>query len=386
MSEQFTHPGLKSSSTTLGQRYELGLLDLDGVVYRGKNPVDNAAEAIVAAEKAGMFVSYTTNNSSRYQQVVADQLKGFGLSVEPRQIITSSVVAARMVAHHVPAGSKVLPVGAEHLRDEVRKAGLVPVDSAEDKPDAVLQGWYPKITWEELAQAAFAVEAGAAYFVTNRDLTIPRELGIAPGSGSLINAVITATGVQPVASAGKPESAMYDEERALAADDESQMVSVERSLPVGDRLDTDIEAANRGGYDSLVVLTGVADAAQLMLAEPIQRPTYISQDLRGLNQVHVAPQRVGENRYRLGSMTAQYSMGTLSVAFLDEHGFDEQATDAGSNSAGVVEQLPQASISKALHSLDALRAACALAWDLADRGIDMNAATLPSFGSFEDGE
>lgn len=354
----YRHPGLRTSTATLAQQYGLGLLDLDGVVYRGKNPVEHAAEAITAAQEARMFVSYTTNNSSRYQQVVADQLASFGLTVVARQIITSSVVAARMVAHHLPKGSKVLVVGADHLRDEVSKVGLVPVDSASDKPDAVLQGWYPDIEWGDLAQAAFAVEAGAQYFVTNRDLTIPREMGIAPGSGSLINAVITATGVQPVASAGKPESAMYDEERALAAAEGEELVSVERSLPVGDRLDTDIEAANRGGYDSLVVLTGVADPRQLMLAVPMQRPTYISQDLRGLNEIHTAPEHIGENRYRLGEVTAQYSQGVLTVASL--------ATEE---------------IAPALDSLDALRAACALSWDLADRGIDLHDAQLPAFAT-----
>jgi HAD superfamily hydrolase (TIGR01450 family) len=368
MSERFTHPGLKSSGTSLAEKYGLGLLDLDGVVYRGKNPVEHAAQAITAAQEAGMFVSYTTNNSSRYQQVVADQLAGFGVEVSAQQIITSSVVGARMVAHHLPQGSTVLAVGSEHLRDEVRKAGLTLVESAADRPDAVLQGWRPEITWNELAQAAYAVEAGAAYFVTNRDLTIPREMGIAPGSGSLINAVITATGVQPVASAGKPESAMYDEERSMNADEGHDLVPIERSLPVGDRLDTDIEAANRGGYDSLVVLTGVADPQQLMTAKPIQRPTYISQDLRGLNEVHVAPEHVSENRYRLGDMVAQYSMNTMTVASLAPEEWSDGAVSTSKTASAA-----------ARHSLDALRAACALAWDLADRGIDLGEVSLPKF-------
>ena len=89
---------LKSTTRPLSEAYQLALLDLDGVVYRGKNPVEHAAESIRKAEGLGMTVEYTTNNSSRFQRVVAEQLRGFGLDVEPRQVITSSVVAARMVA------------------------------------------------------------------------------------------------------------------------------------------------------------------------------------------------------------------------------------------------------------------------------------------------
>lgn len=385
MSEQFVHPGLKSSDGSLASHYDLGLLDLDGVVYRGKDPVENAVEGISAAVTDGMNISYTTNNSSRDQKTVAAQIASFGLTVTPEQIITSSIAAARMLSHHLPKGSRVLCIGAEHLRTEVRKLGFTLVDDVTEKPQAVIQGWHPQITWQELAQAAFAVEAGAQYFVTNRDLTIPREYGIAPGSGSLVRAVITATGVEPVASAGKPEAAMYDEMRSMYADEGYDLVPTELSLPVGDRLDTDIEAANRGGYDSLVVLTGVADPRQLMLAEPLQRPTYISQDLRGLAQTHRAPEHVGENRYRLGSMVAQYSQGSLIVASLDSTQWhDAISADTGSSEGADGVRLSTSAGNVALHSLDALRAACALSWSLADRGIDMSSANLPHFASVLD--
>ena len=101
----------------------------------------------------------------------------------------------------MPEGSKVFVLGAQHLREEVSKQGLEVVDRAEEQPVAAIQGWYPDMSWNEMAQIAYAVEHGATYFVTNRDLTIPRELGIAPGCGSMIMAVINATGVEPVSSA-----------------------------------------------------------------------------------------------------------------------------------------------------------------------------------------
>ena len=171
---------LKSTDRPLAKAYGLALLDLDGVVYRGKEAVGYASDSIRAAEALGMRVEYTTNNSSRYQSVVADQLKGFGLDVEPWQVITSAVVAARMTAREVPAGAAVLVIGADHLRDEVAKQGLRVVDSSDDHPAAVLQGWFPGINWQVLAEAAYAVEAGATYLVTNRDLSLPREKGPTP--------------------------------------------------------------------------------------------------------------------------------------------------------------------------------------------------------------
>ncbi|KFI47735.1 HAD-IIA family hydrolase [Bifidobacterium biavatii] len=340
---------LKSTDRPIAETYRLALLDLDGVVYRGKNPVEHAAESIRSAGKLGMAIEYTTNNSSRFQRVVADQLRGFDLDVEPHQVITSSVVAARMVARHVPAGSKVLVLGAEHLREEVASQGLTLADGPEDDPVAVIQGWYPQMTWQEMANVSFAVERGAMYLVTNRDLTIPRELGIAPGCGSMIQAVINATGVEPVASAGKPESAMYDEARLLAAGDGEEPVAKELCLAIGDRLDTDIEAGTRGGYDALAVLTGVTNPRELMLAPAHLRPTYIVKDLRGLLEAQPAATRDNGRTWTCGdtAATLDETAGTLTVS---------DATD-----------------------INALRAACNAMWSYADRGGDPAAIALPQF-------
>ena len=266
---------LKGTDRPLAEAYQLALLDLDGVVYRGKNPVEYAADSIRAAEAAGMTIEYTTNNSSRFQHVVADQLKGFGLDVEPWQVITSSVVAARMVAKALPAGARVQVLGAEHLRDEVTRNGLTIVDGPQDRPQAVIQGWYPDMTWQMMADAAFAVEAGATYFVTNRDLTIPRELGIAPGCGSMIRAVITATGVEPVASAGKPEAYIYD---------------------------------------SLAVLTGVTNPTELMLAPSHLRPTFIAPDLRELGEAQPEPVRDESGTWECRKASAWFENGQVHVS------------------------------------------------------------------------
>lgn len=364
-----TRKNFSASIRPLSEAFSLALLDLDGVVYRGGNSVEYAAESIECAQKRGMFIEYTTNNSSRFQAVVAKQLESFGLSVKPWQIITSSVVAARMVARHVEPASRVLVLGAEHLLEEVKRVGLQPVDSCKDNPQAVIQGWYPQMTWQEMAEVSFAVEHGAKYFVTNRDLTIPRELGIAPGCGSMIQAVINATGVEPISSAGKPESAMYDEARLLVAanaehaktefesvdehyteKDEfgNPVISISKSLAVGDRLDTDIEAGTRGGYESLLVLTGVTNPRMLMLAPKHLRPSFVSKDLRGLNESHNCPEKVDEHTFICENAKAELT--------------DNRIIEVNN-----------------LNDCNALRAACALTWSLQDNGESLENYTLPEF-------
>lgn len=337
---------LSGTTTPVQNAYRLALLDLDGVVYRGKDPVEHAAESIREAELAGMLVQYTTNNSSRPQHVVADQLRGFGLEVDDSQIITSAMVAARMVARGVDVGAKVLVLGAQHLRDEVRGQGLEIVDTAQGNPQAVIQGWHPELSWKELAEVSNAVEHGARYYVTNRDLTLPREWGMAPGCGSMIQAVINATGVEPLASAGKPESAMYDEARLINAQGDTPL-DKRRCLAIGDRLDTDIEAGNRGGYDSMVVLTGVATPRELLLADRLLRPTYIVRDLRGLHEIQPAPAQVDATTWRCGDAWARVQGDALTVSALDD--------------------------------IDALRAACSLIWSRRDASGDDVEIVLPEF-------
>lgn len=341
------------SSTPLARRYSLALLDLDGVVYRGANPVEHAAEGITRAADMGMRIAYTTNNPSRYPDVVAEQISSFGIDAHGDDVITSAMVSAAMLADKLPQGSRVLVIGKDHLKDELTHAGMVVVDSAQDNPDAVIQSWYPELGWTMLAEASYAIEKGAQYFVTNRDLTIPREQGIAPGNGALQIPVITATGQEPLASAGKPEAAMYHQARHLFSPTDD-MVETENCLPVGDRLDTDIEAANRGGYDSAVVLTGVADAAQIIAAEPILRPTYICADLRGL----CSPQpevKQSEDAFECRKARVRVDDYTLHIEY---------------DGVELTENISQ---------LDALRAAASAVWNAVDNGIDIADITLPQF-------
>ncbi|MFF7338605.1 HAD-IIA family hydrolase [Streptomyces sp. NPDC008163] len=322
------------SSTALNEAYDTALLDLDGVVYAGGQAIDHAVEALGTARDGGMHLAYVTNNALRTPAAVAEHLTELGVPAEATDVITSAQAVARLMADQLPAGARVLVVGGEGLRVALRERGLEPVESADDDPVAVVQGYGgPDLPWGRFAEASYAVNRGLPWFASNTDLTIPGARGIAPGNGAAVEVVRIATGAEPQV-AGKPLPPMHRETVLRTG--------AERPLVVGDRLDTDIEGAFNGGVDSLLVLTGVTDAAQLVTAVPEHRPTYIDADLRGLltGQPEVTEDGGG---FRCGGWTASAGGGALVL---------EGDGDA----------------------LDGLRALCAAAWSHAgDGACDLDA-------------
>jgi glycerol-1-phosphatase len=259
--------------TNLNDAYDVALLDLDGVVYIGGTAIPGAPGALQEAKKTGMHLAYVTNNASRTPAAVAALLRGMDVPAEPEDVVTSAQAAARLLADKLPAGSKVLVIGATALRLAVRERGLVPVSTAAEDPRAVVQGFGPGIDYARLAEGGLAVRAGALFVGTNADSTIPGARGIAPGNGALLRVIAHATGVEPVI-AGKPEPPLHRESVIRTG--------ARTPLVVGDRLDTDIEAACRAGCDSLLVLTGVSRPADVVTAAEGQRATYIGESLHAL--------------------------------------------------------------------------------------------------------
>src|SRR4051794_38014714 len=196
----------------LATRYDVALLDLDGVVYRGADPVPGAPEALAAARATGMRLSFVTNNASRPPEAVADHLEQLGVSAAPDEVVTSAQAAATMLVQLIGVGGLVLVIGGQGLRAAVAEVGLVSVPSydAVPRPQAVIQGFSPDLQYEDLAQATLAVAAGATWVATNTDTTLPTARGLQPGNGTLVAAVAAATGRRPLV-AGKPERALVDE-------------------------------------------------------------------------------------------------------------------------------------------------------------------------------
>ena len=284
--------------------------DLDGVVHRGQTLLPGATEALADVLRRGLLLRYVTNNSSQHRSAVAARLAGFGLPAELEYILTSGAATATWLRGQLEAGARVLVVGGEGLVRELTEAGLEvshaaallaaanggcsaqpgSVESTEAMtrvveslalvpPAAIVVGIDRSFCYDTLALAQAAVMAGALFVATNTDATFPTEGRLLPGGGSLVAAVATAGGRQPVVM-GKPELEMA---HYLS---ESARVSPQEVLFVGDRLDTDILWARRAGMRSALVYSGVTQPNDLEHARAEGRdellPEFTMEDLRGL--------------------------------------------------------------------------------------------------------
>jgi glycerol-1-phosphatase len=267
------------------RRYDVALLDLDGVVYVGSTAIPDVPEALAEVRAAGMRLAFVTNNASRTPAAVAEMLTGMGVQATPDEVVNSAQAACHVLAEKLPTGAKVLVVGTTGLIEAARERGFTLVESADDDPAAVVQGYGPNVGWAQLAEATVAVRRGAWFVATNLDTTVPSDRGPLPGNGSLVGVVAQTTGVTPTA-VGKPDPAMHRES--------VQRSGAQHPIVVGDRLDTDIEGAGRVGCDSMLVLTGVTTPADLLGAGPRQRPTYIAATVRGLLDPQPVPRRDGD--------------------------------------------------------------------------------------------
>lgn len=332
---------LIGSDTPLAERYDLALVDLDGVAYKGHEPIAGAAAGLGGARSAGMRLVFVTNNASREPGSVAEQLTGLDIPAQAEDVMTAAQACAQLLATRLAPGSKVLVVGGAGMFTAVREAGFTIVESADDRPDAVAQGFAPELGWTQLAEAAYAVAGGAWFVASNLDLSLPTARGFAPGNGALVGTVTAATGVRPD-SAGKPASTMYE----LAV----ERAGATQPLVVGDRLDTDLAGARTGGYAGLHVLTGVSTGRDDVLADPSFRPHYIAADLGELLLPHPEPLRAAEGWWQVRGAAARVIDRRLEL----------HAPGTGTD-----------------RGVDIIRAACAAAWDATDHGDGVDADSVP---------
>jgi glycerol-1-phosphatase len=352
---------------TLGQRppaasHDVALLDLDGVVYSGRDAIAGAVDAVACAREAGLRLAFVTNNASRSPSAIAEHLSGLGVAARSADVVTSAQAAATLIVSRFPPGSPVLVAGSNALRLAIRERGLRPVSLAADHPVAVVQGYAPDMNYGLLAEAGVAVRDGAFYVATNSDSTLPTPRGLQPGNGSLLQVIITATGTQPVV-AGKPETPLHAEAVARTG--------AMHPLVVGDRLDTDIQGAVRGGADSMLVMTGVTGARDAVLAPPGRRPTYVAADLGGLlePQPAIGPRGTGGEAREVGSLGSAGSDGAATQAF--RCGGWQARRPGGS---APVELTGEGAW------IDGLRALCAAAWAGGQVTDQMIAAALTVLG------
>jgi glycerol-1-phosphatase len=254
---------------SLADRYDAFLFDLDGVLYRAEAPVEHASDAVAELRRRTRRIVFMTNNSSRTPAQVADKLRGVGVAADPDEVVGSALVTADVLRER--GVSEAFVIGEDGLLEALSRAGIRSLDVGVRRAQAVVVGWDRGITYDKLRTAALLVQRGALLVATNADPTYPAPDGMWPGAGSLLAAVVAATGAEPLV-VGKPNAPLFE-----AA---CRRAGAERPLVIGDRLDTDILGADALGLPSLLVLTGISTRAQAVASSV--RPTYLGDDLRAL--------------------------------------------------------------------------------------------------------
>lgn len=258
---------------------KLVILDLDGVVYRGDEPVAGAVELVRRLRDAGVAVRYATNNSMSTRDEFARRLRDMGIAATADEIVTSVSATIDYLARHAPEVHAVMTVGARGMVQELREAGYAVVRSedvagaadVERVLDAVIVGVDFAFDTERLAAAAAAVRTGSRFVATNVDARYPTPTGFRPGAGAMVDAIRDAAGVEPLVI-GKPAPAMF---QAIL---DATGVPAGEAMVVGDNPDADMVGARGAGIESVLVLTGVTDAAAAAALVGDRAPDHVAAD------------------------------------------------------------------------------------------------------------
>ena len=270
------------------------LVDLDGVVYRGDDPVPGVAAALMARAEQGDDVVYVTNNSMHYRADYVTRLTDLGAPVAADRIVSAPRATALYLREHHPDVHRVLAVGAGGLDRELRDVGMDVVNAgfaaermgregidgvaAAGNPQAVVAGVDPQLTYLRIAAAADCIRAGARFIATNRDPVYPVERGLRPGAGSIVAAIEVASG-QPPTVIGKPEPLLMEQAAHAVGRDPNE------AIVIGDGIVTDLAAANAVGARTILMLTGVTTGAALEALPSTEQPFKVAANAEELVEI-----------------------------------------------------------------------------------------------------
>jgi glycerol-1-phosphatase len=249
------------------------LVDLDGVVWIGRELVPGSVEALRALKEAGKEIVFVTNNPARPPATYARRLREAGVAAEDDRVVTAGIATARLTVERVGAGSGAFVIGAPAFHETCAETGLELLDGARaHSAAAVVVSGHRGFDYEELLTATLALQGGAQLFATSHDPTLPMPGGNWPGTGSILAAVETASGARAEIG-GKPERHLFDQARALIG-------SAGRLAMIGDRISSDVEGGRRAGLATILVLSGASSREEADVADPA--PDVVIDSLAGL--------------------------------------------------------------------------------------------------------
>lgn len=247
--------------------YEGYLIDLDGTIYRGSEPIPAGRRFVEQLQARQIPFLFLTNNTTKTPETVANRLANeFSIHVGPETVYTATLATIDYL-NDANKGKKVYVIGEPGLIEPILAAGYV---WEEETPDYVVVGLDTDVTYEKFVVATLAIQKGATFIGTNPDINIPTERGLLPGAGSVI-AMIEASTQQKAIYIGKPEAIIM--EKAV------ETLGMEKAnvLMVGDNYTTDILAGINNGIDTLLVLSGFTQKADVPTL-PVP-PTYLVDSL-----------------------------------------------------------------------------------------------------------
>ena len=251
------------------------ILDADGVLWKDMTPIGDLPRVFGRMRELGLKATVATNNATITVEQYLQKLMGFGVKLEPEQVVTSAHATAAVLQKAFPDKGAVFIVGESGLVSAVCEAGFEAISDPNDGRQvvAVVAGMDRGLTYQKVQRAMWHIRAGAQFFGTNPDVTFPTPAGLVPGAGSMIAAIRAASGVEPT-FIGKPSPYMF----TLAA--ERMRLDMKEILAVGDRLETDIAGGQGVGARTALVLSGVSTAEQARQWQP--QPDIIVKDLATL--------------------------------------------------------------------------------------------------------
>lgn len=257
----------------LADEFDGLLVDLDGVVWIGRELLPGAVETLAKLLEDGKEIVFVTNNSVKQPHKYAERLREAGIAAADERVVTGGATTARLAAERVGPDGTAFVIGAPGFKETVAAAGLALLEGeAARSADAVVVSGHREFDYAELLTATRALGAGAALFGTSHDPTLPMPDGPWPGTGATLAAIETASGKR-AETGGKPEPHLF--EQALALIPEVGEVAM-----VGDRIASDIEGGRRAGLATILVLTGDDTRAEAEAAE--HPPDHVIDDLPGL--------------------------------------------------------------------------------------------------------
>jgi HAD superfamily hydrolase (TIGR01450 family) len=259
--------------STLVQRYDQLIIDLDGCVWVGDEPVAGSVDAVAELRRAGKRIAFATNDPRHAGEEYVAKLWGLGVQASLADVVTVGGAMQHLLAE-TRRGRTAFVIGTEPMVRHVSEAGLRVLNGTDlaSRCQVVIVAGTEDLVYDDLRNAALAVRRGADFLATGRDPTYPKPDGLWPGTGAILAAVETASG-RTAKIVGKPEPQLF-----LTA---LERLGEGRTLVVGDRLDTDVAAAARARLDSVLVLSGATRAEELDGAQE-PRPLAVVESLAAL--------------------------------------------------------------------------------------------------------